>query len=127
MSNVISLSLCSFIRLCDYLVVTMLHNLTFKSVSHILNTLHEQLSKPVEIHNLAESIPEDVEEQEKMLTKIYETVGYTPTHYTPRRSMVQMTGSGLFQGTPSRSRSQLTPSRLRATPSVSWWIERKTK
>ena len=81
MSNIISLSLCSFIRLCDYLVVTMLHNLTFKSA--ILNTLHEQLSKPVEIHNLAESIPEDVEEQEKMLTKIYETVGYTPTHYTP--------------------------------------------
>ena len=67
----------------DYLVVTMLHNLIFKSVSHILNTLHEQLSKPVEIHNLAESIPEDVEEQEKMLTKIYKTVGYTPTHYTP--------------------------------------------
>lgn len=83
MSNVISLSLSSFIRLCDYLVVTMLHNLTFKSVSHILTTLHEQLSKPVEIHNLAEPIPEDVEEQEKMLTKIYETVGYTPTHYTP--------------------------------------------
>lgn len=123
MSSVISLSLCSFIRLCDYLVVTMLHNLTFKSVSHILTTLHEQHSKPVEIHDLAEPIPEDVEEQEKVLAKIYETVGYTPTHYekaTPRRSM---TGSGLFQGTPSRSRSQLTPSRLRATPSVSWWIE----
>ena len=62
-----------------------------------------KLSKPVEIHDLAEPIPEDVEEQEKMLTKIYETVGYSPTHYTPRRSMVQMAGSRLFQGTPSRS------------------------
>ena len=36
-----------------------------------------QVFQPVEIHDFAESIPEDVEEQEKMLTKIYETVGYT--------------------------------------------------
>ena len=56
----------------------------------------------MEIHDLVESIPEDVEEQEKMLTKIYETAGYTvtPTHYTPRWSMVQMAGSGLFQSKP---------------------------
>ena len=38
MSNVISLSLCSFICLCN-------------SISHILNTQHEELSNPVELHD----------------------------------------------------------------------------
>lgn len=67
-----------FIRLCDYLVVTMLHNLTFKSVSHILNTLHEQLSKPVEIHNLAESIPEDVERNRRRCSQRFTRLLDTP-------------------------------------------------
>ena len=119
-----STTLCahSFIRLCDYLVVTMLHNLTVKSVTHILTVLHDQLSKPVEIHDLVQPIPEDVEEQEKILAKIYETVGYTPTHLdrgTARQSTVHLTGSGLFQRAASMSRAA---SRLQMTPSVSWWI-----
>ena len=55
--------LTSFIRLCNYLVVTMLHDLTVKSVSTILSTLHDQLAKPVEIADIVQPIPDDIDEQ----------------------------------------------------------------
>ena len=55
--------LTSFIRLCNYLMVTMLHHLTVKSVSSILSILHDQLAKPVEIADLVQPIPDDIDEQ----------------------------------------------------------------
>ena len=58
---------CSFIRLCDYLVVTMLHGLTRHSCSRLLNLLRLQLEKAVEVTDIVKDIPEDVEELEKTL------------------------------------------------------------
>ncbi len=57
----------SFIRLCDYLVVTMLHDLAVKSTSHILDILKIQTARDAEITNLVRELPDDIEEQEKML------------------------------------------------------------
>lgn len=57
----------SFIRLCDYLVVTMLHNLVVASASAVLDVLKEQTKKDVTIDNLVDVIPDDIEEQESIL------------------------------------------------------------
>lgn len=57
----------SFIRLCDYLVVTMLHRMAVVSAKTILHTLQSQTSKVVEIKDLVQPIPESIEEQEKLL------------------------------------------------------------
>ena len=57
----------SFIRLCDYLVVTMLHNLTVTSAGEVLKVLHEQTAEDISISDLVTDIPDDIEEQEKML------------------------------------------------------------
>ena len=57
----------SFIRLCDYLVVTMLHDLAVKSTSHILDILKIQTARDAEIADLVRELPDDIEEQEKML------------------------------------------------------------
>ena len=45
----------------------MLHNLTVKSTSYILNTLVQQTGKVVEMKDLVQDIPDDIEEQEKIL------------------------------------------------------------
>ena len=58
---------CSFIRLCDYLVVTMLHGLTLQSCTQLLSLLQSQLEKAVEVTDIVKAIPEDVDEQEKIL------------------------------------------------------------
>ena len=58
---------CSFIRLCDYLVVTMLHNLTVTSAAAVLKILHEQTAEDISVCDLVRDIPDDIEEQEKML------------------------------------------------------------
>ena len=62
---------------------------------------------------------------------MYETVGYTPAHLERSNlhhgsSQVQLTGSGVFQASPSRSRSRLsaTPGRLQ-TPMVSTYKYRR--
>ena len=57
----------SFIRLCDYLVVTMLHNLAVTSASTVLDVLCEQTAKNITVSDLVTEIPDDIEEQEKML------------------------------------------------------------
>lgn len=57
----------SFIRLCDYLVVTMLHNLAVTSASAVLDVLQEQTAGDIAISNLVKEIPDDIEEQERML------------------------------------------------------------
>ena len=57
----------SFIRLCDYLVVTMLHGLTVHSCTGLLSVLKSQLVKAVEVTDIVKTIPDDVEEQEKVL------------------------------------------------------------
>ena len=57
----------SFIRLCDYLVVTMLHDLTVKSTTHILSVLEAQTTKDAQITDLVQELPDSIEEQEKML------------------------------------------------------------
>lgn len=59
--------MCSFIRLCDFIVVTMLHELTVCSASSILTVLQEQVSETVDIVDLVQQIPDDIEEQEKAL------------------------------------------------------------
>ena len=57
----------SFIRLCDYLVVTMLHNLAVTSASTVLKVLREQTEKDLIVSDLVTEIPDDIEEQERML------------------------------------------------------------
>ena len=57
----------SFIRLCDYLVVTMLHNLVVASASAVLKVLQDQTKRDTAVDNLIDSIPEDIEEQERIL------------------------------------------------------------
>lgn len=57
----------SFIRLCDYLVVTMLHNLVVASASTVLEVLQEQTLKDITVDNLVDGIPDDIEEQERIL------------------------------------------------------------
>lgn len=61
----------SFIRLCDYLVVTMLHNLTVASASAVLEVLQQQTAKEATITDLVKDIPDDIEEQERMLQVHY--------------------------------------------------------
>lgn len=58
---------CSFIRLCDYFVITMLHRMAVVSAGTILHTLECQTNKAIEIADLVEPIPESTEEQEKLL------------------------------------------------------------
>ena len=57
----------SFIRLCDYLVVTMLHRLSIYSVETVLKTFQRRISNSVQIKDLVQPIPESIEEQEKIL------------------------------------------------------------
>ena len=57
----------SFVRLCDYLVVTMLHKLAVMSASAVLDVLQEQTAGDIPISNLVKEIPDDIEEQERML------------------------------------------------------------
>ena len=45
----------------------MLHGLTVQSCTSLLRVLHTQLEKPVEVTDIVKPIPEDVEEQEKIL------------------------------------------------------------
>ena len=56
-----------FIRLCDYLILTMLHDLTLDSGKHLLNSLKHLVDQAVEIEDIAEPIPEDEQEDEKVL------------------------------------------------------------
>lgn len=63
----IILSFCSFIRLCDYLVITMLHRMSVFSAKTILGTLECQTNKATQITDLVKPIPESTEEQEKLL------------------------------------------------------------
>ena len=58
------LRLARFIRLCDYIVVNMLHDLTLASVRHILFSLQELLNRTIEIEDIAKPIPEDEEDDE---------------------------------------------------------------
>ena len=57
----------SFIRLCDFIVVTMLHDLSVRSASSILTVLQDQVSESVDMFDLVQPIPDDIEEQEKAL------------------------------------------------------------
>ena len=93
----------SFILLCDYLVVTMLHDLATNSMSTILSILTSQFAKAVEITELAPPIPEDPLAQEAMFEGIVKTVEYIPFHKERTGSKTSM-----VHGTPSRL--QLTPS-----------------
>ena len=55
-----------YIRLCDYLVVTMLHNLIIFSMEDLLHNFQKLVDQPVEIEDIAEPIPEDEMEDEKV-------------------------------------------------------------
>ena len=57
----------SFIRLCDYLVITMLHRMSVHSAEKILFTLEDQTTQIIQVQDLIKSIPESIEEQEKLL------------------------------------------------------------
>lgn len=57
----------SFIRLCDYLVITMLHDLSVSSAKSILETLEQQTAKSISIGELVQPIPDTIEEQEQLL------------------------------------------------------------
>lgn len=57
----------SFIRLCDYLVITMLHRLSVSSAGVILHTLECQTDKFITVTDLVQPIPESTEEQEQLL------------------------------------------------------------
>ena len=56
-----------FIRLCDYVILSMLHDLTLDSEKHLLQSLRERASHVTEIEDFAEPIPDDEEEDEKVL------------------------------------------------------------
>ncbi len=45
----------------------MLHDLAVKSTSHLLDILRLQTAKDAEITTLVQELPDDIEEQEKML------------------------------------------------------------
>ena len=70
----------SFLRLCDYLVVTMLHDLTVKSTTHILSVLKAQTAKDAQIVDLVRELPDSIEEQEKMLQVLTHAL-LTISHY----------------------------------------------
>lgn len=57
----------SFIRLCDYLVVSMLHKMTVFSAWDIFHTLQGQTEKLVHVEDLIQRIPDSIEEQEQLL------------------------------------------------------------
>jgi hypothetical protein len=60
----------SFIRLCDYLVISMLHRTSIFSAEIILSTLEDQTSQTIHVKDIVPPIPENVEEQEKLLQVI---------------------------------------------------------
>ena len=45
----------------------MLHNLVVASASAVLEVLQEQTEKDIAVDNLVDGIPEDIEEQERIL------------------------------------------------------------
>lgn len=45
----------------------MLHNLVVTSASTVLDVLQEQTRKDIAVDNLVDGIPEDIEEQERIL------------------------------------------------------------
>ena len=45
----------------------MLHNLAMTSASAVLDVLQEQTAGDISISNLVKEIPDDIEEQERML------------------------------------------------------------
>ena len=53
-----------FIRLCDYLVVNMLHKLALASVEHILVGLQRLVAQHIAIDDITEPIAEDETEGE---------------------------------------------------------------
>lgn len=57
----------SFIRLCDYLVVTMLHKMSVFSAETILHTLEMQTDQTISVADFIKCIPESIEEQEVLL------------------------------------------------------------
>ena len=60
-------TLYSFIRLCDYLVITMLHKMAVVSADAILETFEYQTNLVIEITDLVQPIPDSTEEQESLL------------------------------------------------------------
>ena len=48
-------------------MVTLLHSLTVHSCVGLLNVLRSQMVKMVEVKDIVKTIPDDVEEQEKIL------------------------------------------------------------
>lgn len=57
----------SFVRLCDYLVITMLHRMSVFSAEVILLILEDQTSQIIHVEDIVQPIPESTEEQEKLL------------------------------------------------------------
>ena len=55
-----------FIRLCDYLVINMLHDLTLSSIQYILSTLEGFLQETIKIEEIAQPIKEDEDEDESI-------------------------------------------------------------
>ena len=49
----------------------MLHNLAVTSASAVLDVLHEQTEKDITVSDLVTDIPDDIEEQERMLQVHY--------------------------------------------------------
>ena len=72
----------SFIRVCNYVVVTMLHNLAVLSASSLLDYLQNQIAKPIVIEDVVQviTINEDGEEE-------YEPISQMPSQ-TSRISQV---------------------------------------
>ena len=50
--------------MCDYIVTSMLHQLTTHSVQHLLDSLHKLLAKDVELDTIIEPLPEGGEDQD---------------------------------------------------------------
>ena len=84
----------------------MLHDLALRSAEHILKTLQSQLKKCVEIKDLVQPIPEELEDQEKVLDELMHTVQYTPSHADRVSSRVASRSQVM---TPTRSRANMTP------------------
>ena len=62
----------SFIRVCNYIVVTMLHNLAVLSANSLLEYLQNQLAKPTIIEDIVHpvTINEDGEEEYEPISQM---------------------------------------------------------
>ena len=81
------LRLSRYIRMCDYMVNNMLHELVLQSVKTILSTMEGYLREPMEVEDIATPIKEDEDEDESVPLLPLKTPG-SSIQNTPSVSVV---------------------------------------